>query len=273
MGSLQFNLKEYVETKLTPMIPMRTINGEKNGFGTTQVKPNTGDNDIIANMSGGNRGKVPWKIIEEIGFQDCDVIALEGMFSVWKKVATALYPVPLELHVPCREPIDYLLSMCNFIDETFDCNANPVHEINKCLIFMNRFADYQIPKWDQTLNGLSSATKLKCFNAVPIQPYIDHMATKLQPKRFVSSYVHRETNKKRDKKTECLLQDKELQETVRNYLVKKHAIFRFCQECKGSEDDLLHTTEEENVWAGFPDNNVIYGHLQLDKIAGMCTFY
>ena len=169
----------------------------------------------------------------------CDWCSIEDSFKRWYEVAKAVYPVPLELHVPCREPIDFLYSMCNFRSNKILCNASEpdlLQQVRKCLVHMERFNDRDIQKWDP---NVTAPVTLKCFDPIPIEPYIEYMATKLQPRRFVHSYVHRETNKPHDKTQECLRYDEGLKATVTQYLIENVAVFRFCKGCIGTKDDLL----------------------------------
>lgn len=195
-----------------------------------------------------NRGRVPNNIMDEIGYHDCDWISNEKGFKFWQEVATEISPVPLELHVPCRDPIDYILSMCNHRHQQFMCNIKEdgiPAEAEKCLSFMNRFDD----QLDITTNAAAATSNtittrkvsMKCFNPIPIDPYLEYMGTKLQPKRLVRSYVHRTTNTPRHKDQECLRFEKNghLRDQLKQYLAQNIPIFRFCHKCVGSKDDLF----------------------------------
>lgn len=69
---------------------------------------------------GHNRGNVPLKAMKEIGFDDCDYIAHKGHTDQWLPIADEW---PLELHVPCRKPLNHLMSTVNYVHLSFDCNA------------------------------------------------------------------------------------------------------------------------------------------------------
>jgi hypothetical protein len=80
-----------------------------------------------------SRERVHADIMRERGYEDCDWISLEAKWTKWKEISRRVGP--LELHVPCREPIDHLMSMCNMWNHQFDCQAaNITKEVGRCLI-------------------------------------------------------------------------------------------------------------------------------------------
>ena len=97
---------------------------------------------------------------------------------------------------------------------------------------MERFEEHRIQL-------LPSNVSLKCYNAIPIQPYLDYMETILEPKRIPSEYVHRATNEKRNKTAECIHSNDTLKAEVTKYLEENSDIFKFCKKCMGSEDMLF----------------------------------
>ena len=189
-------------------------------------------------------------LMNEIGYHDCDWISFENKFEYWGQVAEQIHPTPLELHIPCRDPINYLLSMCNYQHREFNCaNAKAgqmAQEVNKCQMEMYRFYLPELhpptQQWFQHSN-----ISLKCYNAIPIEPYLQYMGTLLQPKRIVGKYVHRDTNKPRNKEAECLLHDLELQEQVKQFLISTTAVyahvFKCCHRCMGTKDELFPSGE------------------------------
>ena len=97
---------------------------------------------------------------------------------------------------------------------------------------MNRFND-------TILTQFPKKVELKCFNPIPIDPYLDYMEKILQPKRIVGTYIHRETNTKRKKAKECIHQNSTLKAQVESYLIKNVPIFRFCNKCMATAEDRL----------------------------------
>jgi hypothetical protein len=64
----------------------------------------------------------------------------------------------------------------------------------------------------------------------------------LQRKRIETTYVHRDTNKKRKKKKECIWNEPDVAKKVVDIMVEKYPLYGWCQECMGSKDDLLANT-------------------------------
>jgi hypothetical protein len=176
------------------------------------------------------RGKVPISIMTEIGFEDCDWISHEvATTTVWKNLAAELGP--LEIHVPCRDPIDHLLSQCNYRKRQFDCSAkNLTAEIRLCEVYLGRFRNELLTY---------SNTSIKCFDPIPIDGYIDYMSSKLQRKRVENQYVHRETNSPRQKSSECLRTQPDVASKVRELLLTTYDYYRFCDTCMSSDKNLL----------------------------------
>ena len=70
------------------------------------------------------------------------------------------------------------------------------------------------------------------------------MEGKLQTKKVTSDYVHRDTNGKRDKYSECIWDSNaELRDKVTTYLVQNYDYYSFCDSCIGSKDDLFATAK------------------------------
>ena len=178
------------------------------------------------------RGQVPTSTMAEIGHEDCDWISYEVSTTVvWRKIASRIGP--LEVHVPCRDPVDHLLSQCNHRQHRFDCSAkNYTAEIEKCLVYIKRFQNNILTYPNMTV---------KCFNPLPIGTYVDYMSKKLQRKRVENRYVHRETNVPRNKTDECLLSQPESAAKARDLLVSQFDYYNFCDSCMSSpQTNLLY---------------------------------
>eukprot|EP00594_Rhizosolenia_setigera_P010635 CAMPEP_0178953752 /NCGR_PEP_ID=MMETSP0789-20121207/8594_1 /TAXON_ID=3005 /ORGANISM="Rhizosolenia setigera, Strain CCMP 1694" /LENGTH=248 /DNA_ID=CAMNT_0020635047 /DNA_START=233 /DNA_END=979 /DNA_ORIENTATION=+ len=208
-----------------------SFGGKKKSYVSASM--NTGDaiNKLKKNF---NRGRVPFDIMYEIGFEQCQYISLETSPKRWDKVTNSLPPslLPLELHVPCRDPLSHLMSMCNYKKHIFDCDAADFkEEINHCLVAMSRF--------DKVAFEQNPDIELKCFEATPIEPYIEYMSHRLQSKKTVYPYFKRDTNKPRDKEKECIWQNEEVQNQVITHLRDMESYFAWCEDCLGSKNDLL----------------------------------
>lgn len=176
-----------------------------------------------------NRGLPPHDWMKEIGFEDCDYVALEAQAVNWKRFAGW----GLELHVPCRDPLSHLMSNCNFRELEFVCDEDRIEqEVNKCL---NRWT---AKRFDPLIFEIPNTT-VKCFDPIPIDPYIDYMGTILQRKRIESDYFHRASNKPRHKEQECLWnQSDDFKERVKQAMMKQYPYYEFCDKCMGSTDEL-----------------------------------
>ncbi|CAB9530705.1 expressed unknown protein [Seminavis robusta] len=183
-----------------------------------------------------NRARVPIEIMEERGFEDCDYIAHEESADKWEQIYKQW---PIELHVPCREPISHLMSMCNFqknwvkiIKDDFNCNApDLIREIQKCDVGLWRMHKQLLNQQNVTL---------KCFDPMPPQRYLDYMDKFLQPKRVQLKVKDRVINSvAHNKSEECVWHQTE---KWRNNLIQimreNHLFYKFCHDCLGTSDEL-----------------------------------
>lgn len=244
-----------------------------------------------------DRGKPGSGVVEEIGFEDCDYISYETKWSTWPRITNDLelakYNMTLELHVPCREHIEHLLSMGNHIGRRFNCELATANEngfqssINHVYMmrkkkFKQRFTSksylfyknqIQIQKHEHnhkqnhpnttySSNNSNESINLKCFKPLPLDPYLKYMGQqgRLRHRRFESSYVMRTTNKKRNIDTECMWkQSPEFLERVRQYLVEAYPYNAFCDECMGSNNELkLMETKVEDAVADDNDDDDVF---------------
>jgi len=184
-----------------------------------------------------NQGKIIEEAIYSSGFDDCDYIAMEIKAYKWQKHMGDLHR-PLELHVPCRDPVDHLMSMCAYHKEEFSCNLSneELHnKIENCTErFLNRFTMDMAPSPNFTM---------KCFSAPSkINDYIEYMGETLQKKRIQGEYFDITSNKwERHKETECIWEEanKDFRKLVEFMIINHHEYFRYCKDCIGSENDLL----------------------------------
>ena len=178
---------------------------------------------------GYTRGRVHPTMMSEIGYEDCDYISHETSWTFWPTMFQK-WPFPIELHVPCREPLSHLMSMCNFKQVAFNCSGDIDKEIEKCLVEMDRFST-------KLTNGFHNID-VKCFAAESIEKYIDYMSTILQPRKIRSEYVFVHTNQPRNRRDECIWKDDKIMEATKSYLLNID-YYKFCHACMTSESDLL----------------------------------
>jgi hypothetical protein len=207
--------------------------------GRARINVRSSSKDSVSQIyKKGNRGKVPNAFMDEIGFEDCDYISQEMSWQNWASYVpwqnwTSFKEMPsLELHVPCRDPLAHLMSQCNYRHIRFNCSTDDLPlEINNCLVEPGR-------RFSRDLEKLNN-TNMKCFNPIPIEPYLEYMSGRLQRKRIENTYVHRDTNKKRKKNDECIWKKRDVKKKVQEIMLKEHDVYGWCNECMGSKDDLL----------------------------------
>lgn len=181
-----------------------------------------------------SRGRVPLWIGDEVGYHDCDYISEERGWGFWKQFDD-FHNTTMELHVPCRDPISHLMSMCNHRMKIFDCK-NPDYraEAKKCFVDVkNRFSRKLL---------YMKNTDIRCYDFNnQFQGYMEYITPMLQKKRIQSNYMHRDSNiKTRNKENECIWKEPNLQKRVSLFLSETIEYYSFCKECLGSSDDLLH---------------------------------
>jgi len=203
------------------------------GYSYDAFEFNERSKNNVKRIGGSNfiRGLVPINIMDEIGYQDCDWISLETFhWEEWLEFEN--WTIPMELHVPCRHPVDHLMSQCNWRLMKFDCNKTGkaiIYEIEKCISYVS----------DRYNKKLNETFAVKCFDFRKTSQYMEWIGTVLQKKRIEADYVFRATNAPRHKQEECLSNRPDIQEVVEQYLVEKYDYYRFCKQCLGSNNDLL----------------------------------
>lgn len=201
-----------------------------------RFKKKTSINNNITNLEYG-RDRVQFSTMKQIGFEECDFISTEQTWKFWLQF-NDFHDTPMELHLPCRDPIDHLMSQCNHRNKSFSCqnitdddDEEMIKRIKPCLIFVSR-------RFNNTLNALENI-HLKCYDfRYQFTHYIDYISANLRPRRFVSEYKKRETNRKRVKENECIWNDEILMQRVKSYLVTNVSYYKFCGECLKGENDL-----------------------------------
>lgn len=186
-------------------------------------KPSSADS-ISRHNFGFSRIRVPTNIMDEIGYEDCDWISSEIDGGFWHRFQS--WPFPLELHVPCRDPVDHLLSICNLIGLGYDCGKGVDSQLSKCLLHNSRFP------------STNAGFNMRCFNYKKVDQYLDYMAQHLDTKRSPHGVASREHPRSTTK--ECLWDDSraEEREEVRLKMIQKYSYYRFCSECMGTHKEI-----------------------------------
>ena len=143
--------------------------------------------------------------------------------------------------MPCRDPVDHLISQCNFRGVQFiNCDASSDEEflesVRDCVtlpsgVFLKKRFSFKY----------HGAFNLKCYDfKKQFTEYLEYMSSKLQKRRFESSpYIRREANKPRDKENDCIWYRPNLMKKARRYLLENFEYYQFCNTCLGSENDLV----------------------------------
>lgn len=189
------------------------------------------------------RSSVEGKEMLDIGFEDCDYVSKEWGADWWVDhfADAKFHNIQMELHVPCRDPIDHLMSQCNYVDWKFTqknvlaCDAETDKEffqsIEDCFVFAK----------ERYHKNLEEHFDVKCFDfKQSFTTYVDYMKGFLEEKRVTPEhYVQRDTNDPRDKESECIWKRPDLLEKATNYLLENVPYYKFCDECMGTENQLM----------------------------------
>mmetsp|Transcript_429 Transcript_429/g.567 ORF Transcript_429/g.567 Transcript_429/m.567 type:complete len:238 (+) Transcript_429:166-879(+) len=178
-----------------------------------------------------SRFRVPVHIMDEIGYEDCDWISNELGWQWWNKFQS--WKVILELHLPCRTPVDHMRSNCNAEELEINCQGDLPGQIQKCMHNYERF--------HPSLNDSKKFPnfQLKCFNQSLLSTYVEYMGTKLQRKRVQSEFTYRPPDPPRKTKNRCLQTNETARSQINAYLTNKLDYFKFCDACLNSAQDLL----------------------------------
>ena len=189
---------------------------------------------------------IPMEDITNWGLEDCDYISMEtaefdaeghGYPPFWEQTSNDLYRkanLTMELHIPCRDPLEHLMSLCNYKRKEFNCsNPDLEQEFWRCNT-LGRSLRFHI-----------NFTKLphvvtKCFNPIPADTYIHYMGQRLQPRRVTDVLVNISTNRPRQRDSECIWKDQN--QHVRDQMLKimlDMDYYKYCSNCIGTKDDLL----------------------------------
>ena len=154
----------------------------------------------------------------------------------------------MELHVPCRDPIEHLMSQCNYEDVPFfkkqqlACDAATEEEyfksVRHCFVLL-----------DERFNhDLENHFDVKCYAFKnQFTGYVNYLSTFLEDKRYDASdeYVQRETNDPRNRDSECIWKRPDLLEKTRKYLIENVDYYRFCDRCLGTENEIGSSTDND----------------------------
>lgn len=194
------------------------------------VNKNPGRNDVISRQYPGySRGRVPINVMNEIGYEDCQYISNEVGWKFWTRFPN------ITLHVPCRPPLDHLLSQCNHIKKHFDFNGNLRKQIQHCLFTKDRF-DMQLYNYNITMQCYKTETQFDSY-----VPFMQHTLQK-KSSYNTQEYKHRHTNRIRNKTHELKDSNNTVIKNVIRILFEEWNYYGFCKKCLNSKKEIIYKT-------------------------------
>ena len=186
------------------------------------------------------------KVMEEIGFQDCDYISHETGWEFWQALRGKVkVGRPIELHVPCRDPVDHLMSLCNFYDYSLLCEGSEkefMSGVRKCLT-SHRGVEARFS--NQLLKSPTLTVKCMDFKK-QFTDYMDLMGARLEKKAEQQHQIVIQKNSHgRENRTECIWQHPNLMKKARKFMLTNFDYFSFCHRCIESEADIMRAKEKE----------------------------
>lgn len=179
--------------------------------------------------------------MKSVGFEDCDYVANEVNYKFWIQNFgnESFHGVPMELHVPCRDRIDHVMSQCNYWKYSLDCAITSDEDFfrtieEECFTFVHQRYQHE----------LQDHFDVKCFDVKKqFTTYARHMSQYLERKRFESvPFIPRLSNRPRNRTKECIWSRPDLREKLEKYLLENVPYYQFCEDCMGSDNDLTSNT-------------------------------
>ena len=174
---------------------------------------------------------------------ECDYVSQEGSYLQWAKQNWSKH---LELHIPCKDPLELLMSACFYRTEPpgFDCSERIGKQVKRCLRVKNGISRRVDNRFDERL--LRSALKhnftVKCYNTdLTFSSYLPYMDQRLTPRNSttIPNVTCDGNTTGRNRTSECIWQNETLKTQVKKYLLENHFYFAYCMQCLGSSDDLF----------------------------------
>lgn len=173
--------------------------------------------DQVKAVQSDMRGRVSFKRMVRHGFETCDWVSLEEHYNAWKEVAKA---GPLELHLPCRSPLEHYISRCNHLMKAIDGS------LPQCVLFPMRFSVH-------LLNMPNTTLRCYDFND-QYTKYVNFMKEKLELRNSTVPLYHRPTNTHLNKRKHLTF----LSESA--LMNAEHGqYYQFCRFCLQSELNLF----------------------------------
>ena len=211
--------------------------------------------EFFANRSGDeqnwcqyNQSVHRYQFLDLVEQDQCDFVSSEFKANFWiKQKQTNWNDMRVELHVPCKAPVDLLMANCAYRDRErkgFDCEMDwesiveRIHECFKPHHISNRFTQELI---DFTADPANNIT-MRCFdNGESFGKYMNYLDERLRHRSMPIQHIHQCSFSDRDRDRECIWKDEytALREKVDQYLEENFLIISYCNHCMNTEDDLL----------------------------------
>lgn len=188
----------------------------------------------------------------ETRWDECDYVSMENSSSFW--TTTSSSNKYLELHVPCRDPLELLMSNCfhGHKPSGFDCSDKATldieqigKQVRKCLrVRKGGFSTRIDKRFDEPflISALKHNINVKCYNTdLTFGSYLSYMDQRLTCRNstFPTNTMCQTKFSGRNRTSECIWQNEALKTKVKKYLLENHFYFAYCKECLGSSEDLF----------------------------------
>ena len=194
----------------------------------TDVPPNTGD----------------WNN----NLEECDYVSSQKRFRWWIDTHTWDHR-PIEMHLPCRDPIDMLVSHC-FTGEQpkgWDCKPGiTVPEIDEQIFRClgkgdNSILDKQFGlKFLRLLKNREANATVKCYDDdQTLDHYVDYMDQRLEHREPIVQINMCRASNPYQAAAACLYEDENLRAKVKRRLLNYYYYFKYCQRCLPTSNNLF----------------------------------
>jgi len=116
--------------------------------------------DVIKNIKDpkyphNHRNRVAEARMKDWGYHNCALVSIEDKWSKWQEITSVFRKNKVETValLPCRDPIDHFMSMCNHkgIDVRKLFNHSSCRAAQDCLLGNNRFSTKMLSFFDKTI--------------------------------------------------------------------------------------------------------------------------
>lgn len=188
----------------------------------SKIHPGEADDLYHKKYKNFDRTRVPSKIMDEIGYEDCHWISNEISFEWWRRFEN--WHEPVELHLPCRDPIEHLLSQRNYKNlPNINCTTFSQQDVDKSLVSHDRF-NFNILK---TFKNIT----ISCISFKDQFDGTYEKSLNLVRKRYSENLHTLKTNKDRSNES-CINENIHLNRRIRKYMVNNIDYYKFCHTCK-----------------------------------------